>query len=124
MIPGLRPHSRGSFFGVRLRLIRGLHVVIDADLAHLYGVKTAQLNRAARRNAERFPPDFALRLDDDESRLVRPVRGGRGGTRHRPWAYTAQGALALAAVLGAPGAVRVGAQAARILAAARAARAA
>jgi hypothetical protein len=52
-------------------LIRGQRVILDADLARLYGVPTKRLNEAVRRNAERFPDDFAFRVTWDEARILR-----------------------------------------------------
>ena len=54
----------------RIQLIRGLRVMIDADLAQLYGVPTKALNQAVKRNAARFPPDFMFQLDAPEKAEV------------------------------------------------------
>lgn len=55
----------------RIRLIRGMRIILDADLARLYGVSTKALNQAVRRNPERFPREFALRLTSQEARAMR-----------------------------------------------------
>ena len=54
----------------RIQVLRGLKVMIDADLAELYGVPTKALNQAVKRNAERFPPDFMFQLDAAEKVVV------------------------------------------------------
>lgn len=51
----------------RIYEVRGLHVMLDSDLAELYGVETKNLNKAAARNRERFPPDFMFRLSTEEA---------------------------------------------------------
>jgi len=69
--------------------IRGRRVLLDADLAAIYGVTTAALNQAVKRNEARFPPDFAFQLSDEEIETLisqnvisKPTRGGR--TKHLP----------------------------------------
>jgi hypothetical protein len=88
----------------RILLVRGQRVMLDVDLARLYGVPTKRLNEQVRRNAERFPADFSFRLTADEWELLRShfatLEAGRG--RHRkylPLAFTEHGALMAANVL-------------------------
>lgn len=92
-------------------LLRGQKVMLDSDLAALYGVTTKSLNQAVRRNRERFPPDFMFQLTVEESRLLRSqtvtLEPGRGQHRkYRPYAFTEQGVAMLSSVLQSPRAVR------------------
>lgn len=84
-------------------LIRGHRVMLDSDLAQLYGVETKALNRQVGRNALRFPDDFMFRLDPDEHELLRCQNGtsnaGRGGRRYLPLAFTEAGVAMLSSVL-------------------------
>jgi hypothetical protein len=83
-------------------LIRGQKVMLDSDLAVLFGVETKALNRAAKRNAERFPSDFMFRLSAVETRTLRCQIGtskGRGGRRYPPFAFTEHGVVMAANVL-------------------------
>jgi hypothetical protein len=95
----------------RILLIRGHRVLLDADLAALYGAQTRTLNQAVKRNAARFPADFVFRLSAREleawrSRSVISNPGARMGLRRAPLAFTEHGALMAAAVLNSPRAVR------------------
>jgi hypothetical protein len=76
----------------RILLLRGERVILDEDLAALYGVETTLLTRAVRRNAERFPSDFMFQLTTQEHAALRIQSGtsnaGRGGRRYRPYAFT------------------------------------
>jgi ORF6N domain len=71
--------------------IRGEKVMLDSDLASLYGVETKAVNRAAKRNLKRFPSDFMFQLTAEESAALRYQIGtskeGRGGRRYRPYAF-------------------------------------
>ena len=92
-----------------IRVIRGEKVLLDFDLAPLYGVTTGNLNKATRRNRERFPSDFMFQLTavEAESLIFQFGRAkGRGGRRHRPYAFTEQG-VAMSSVLNSPRAVKV-----------------
>ena len=84
-----------------IHLIRGQHVILDADVAGLYRVETKALVRAVHRNLNRFPPDFMFQLNRDE--FLRCQAGtskkGRGGRRYMPYAFTEQGVGMLASVL-------------------------
>jgi hypothetical protein len=110
-----------------VRVVRGQRVMLDFDLARLYGVRTSALNQAVQRNAGRFPRDFAYQLTQQEfaglmSQIVisKPGLGGgplmsqnaiskagRGGHRKLPWAFTEHGVAMLSSVLRSRAAVRV-----------------
>jgi len=90
--------------------IRGEKVMLDADLARLYGVTTGNLNKAVKRNQGRFPGDFMFQLTDKETERLIFQSGrskGRGGRRHRPYAFTEQGVAMLSSVLNSERAVQV-----------------
>ena len=95
----------------RILLIRGERVMLDADLAALYGVSTKRLNEQVRRNPERFPEDFMFQLRDEELACLRSQfatsKPGRGGRRYAPYAFTEHGAIMAAGVLSTEQAVRV-----------------
>lgn len=90
----------------RILLIRGERVMLDADLAALYGVQTKNLVKAVKRNIERFPEDFMFQLTPAEFRDLRFQFGtsnaGRGGRRYAPYAFTEHGAIMAANVLNNP----------------------
>lgn len=89
-------------------LIRGQKVMLDADLADLYGVKTKRLNEQVKRNAERFPSDFMFQLTSEEKAEVVANCDHLRGLRFspvRPYAFTEHGALMLASVLNSPRAI-------------------
>jgi hypothetical protein len=92
-------------------MIRGQRVMLDFDLARLYGVPTMRLNEQVRRNAERFPEDFAYQLTQQEFRNLISQNAisssGYGGRRKAPWAFTEHGVAMLSSVLRSPTAVRV-----------------
>jgi hypothetical protein len=93
-----------------IRLIRGEKVILDADLAALYGVATRVLVQAVKRNLERFPPDFMFQLTKEEFALLRSqnvTSSGWGGRRYPPYAFTEQGVAMLSSVLHSPRAVQV-----------------
>lgn len=93
----------------RILVIRGQKVLLDEDLAALYGVETRRLNEQVRRNRERFPADFVFQLDDTEyAALISQIatsKPGRGGRRKLPLAFTEHGAIMAATVLNSPRAV-------------------
>ncbi|MFB3921080.1 MAG: ORF6N domain-containing protein [Terriglobia bacterium] len=93
----------------RILLIRGQKVMLDAHLAELYEVETKVLNRAVRRNIERFPEDFMFRLSASEFQNLRFQFGTSswGGRRFRPYAFTEQGVAMLSSVLRSDRAVQV-----------------
>jgi len=92
-------------------LIRGQRVLLDRDLAALYGVETKNLNKAVQRNLDRFPADFMFQLTADEADGLRFQSGtsktGRGGRRYLPYAFTQEGVAMLSSVLRSPRAVQV-----------------
>jgi hypothetical protein len=87
----------------RIIAIRGVRILLDSDLAELYGVETRTLNQAVRRNADRFPEDFVFRTTAEEEARLRSQsvisNGGRGGRRYLPFAFTEHGAIMAANVL-------------------------
>ena len=94
----------------RIYLIRRQKVMLDEDLAELYGVTTGNLNLAVRRNPLRFPEDFMFQLSTEErkSLILQSVRAkGRGGRRTPPYAFTEQGVAMLSSVLKSQRAVLV-----------------
>jgi len=96
----------------RILTLRGQRVIVDADLATLYGVPTKRLNEQVRRNAERFPADFMFALDQEEWEALRSqfatLKTGRGQHRkYLPYAFTEHGAIMAATVLNSPRAVEV-----------------
>lgn len=90
-------------------LIRGEKVLLDADLASLYGVSTKRLNEAVKRNSGRFPTDFMFRLTPDEVENLRSqlATSSYGGRRYLPFAFTEQGVAMLSSVLRSDRAVQV-----------------
>jgi len=108
-MPGLNAENIASL----VRAIRGEKVLLDADLARLYGVRTKALNQAVRRNLERFPPDFMFQLSAQEahvppasrSQIVTLKRGQN--LKYLPYAFTEQGVAMLSSVLRSPRAVEV-----------------
>jgi hypothetical protein len=90
-------------------LLRGQKVMLDSDLAFLYGVATKVLLQAVKRNPGRFPSDFMFRLDVEEFAFLRSqfvTSKRRGGRRTLPYAFTEQGAIMAANVLNSPRAVQ------------------
>ncbi|WP_026769695.1 ORF6N domain-containing protein [Asinibacterium sp. OR53] len=91
--------------------VRGKQVMFDKDLAQLYQVETKILNKAVKRNIERFPETFCFQLSDEESETLRFQIGtsnaGRGGRRYLPYVFTEQGVAMLSAVLRSDIAVKV-----------------
>jgi hypothetical protein len=92
-------------------LIRGKKVMLDRDLAGLYGVETKVLNRAVKRNLQRFPPDFMFQLTAEEADNLRCQIGtsswSHGGRRYFPYVFTEQGVAMLSTVLNSERAVLV-----------------
>ena len=93
-------------------LIRGKRVMIDSDLARLYGVSTKRLNEQVRRNKNRFPADFMFQLskkelDDWRSHFATTNPAAKMGLRRPPYVFTEYGALQLASVLNSPTATEV-----------------
>jgi hypothetical protein len=106
----------------KIYLIRGQKVMIDFDLAELYGVPTRQMNQQVTRNKKRFPEDFMFRLTKEEADFLRShfaiskdrlrsqfviSNTGRGGRRYLPYAFTEQGVAMLSSVLNSEQAIEV-----------------
>ncbi|UTW61673.1 ORF6N domain-containing protein [bacterium SCSIO 12741] len=100
----------------KIHLIRGQKVLLDRDLAELYGVETKYLKRQVRRNLERFPEDFMFELTTEELEILRSQFGTSswGGTRYLPLAFTEQGVAMLSGVLKSPVAIQVNIQIIRV----------
>jgi hypothetical protein len=100
----------------KIYLIRGKRVMLDRDLAELYGVETRVLNQAVRRNEKRFPEDFMFQLDQGElkSLISQNVTSSWGGIRKLPLAFTEQGVAMLSSVLNSETAIEVNIQIIRI----------
>lgn len=86
-------------------------MILDSDLAELYGVKVKRLNEQVKRNAGRFPDDFVMQLSAEETASVRSQnvisKRGRGGSRYLPYAFTEHGAIMAASVLNSKRAVEM-----------------
>jgi len=95
----------------KIFFVRGARVMLDADLARLYGVATKNLNKAVKRNTSRFPSDFMFQLSPKELHSLGFQSGtskpGRGGRRYVPYAFTEQGVAMLSSVLRSSRAVQV-----------------
>lgn len=100
-----------SLIGGRILALREQRVMLDTDLAELYGVQTKVLVQAVKRNLARFPQDFMFQLSADEFAALRSQtvtsNTGRGGRRTAPYAFTEQGVAMLSSVLGSPRAIGV-----------------
>lgn len=96
----------------KIYLIRGQKVMIDRDLAELYGVETKQLKRQVKRNIDRFPDDFMFELNADEfqewrSQFGTSNEGDKMGLRYAPYVFTEQGVAMLSSVLNSERAIKV-----------------
>jgi phage regulator Rha-like protein len=95
----------------RILVVRRHKVMLDSDLAELYGVSTKRLNEQVKRNRERFPGDFMFQLTPEETERLRSQiatsKEGRGGRRYRPYAFTEHGAIMAATVLNSERAIQV-----------------
>lgn len=100
----------------RVKVLRGQRVIVDSELAALYGVETKRFNEAVKRNAEKFPADFMFQLTQEEFANLRSqiatssldgAGAGHGGRRYLPRVFTEHGALMAATVLSSPRAVEV-----------------
>jgi hypothetical protein len=92
--------------------LRGLRVILDAELASLHGVPTKRLNEQFKRNADRFPADFVFRLTREEAETLNRSQNATGSQKHRdprflPLAFTEHGAIMAAMVLNSPRAVEM-----------------
>lgn len=97
--------------GSRILTLREQRVMLDSDLAELYGVETKVLVQAVKRNLDRFPADFMFQLSTEEFAILRSQSvtssSGHGGRRTAPYAFTEQGVAMLSSVLGSPRAIAV-----------------
>lgn len=89
--------------------IRNQKVLLDVDLALLYGIETRRLKEAVRRNIDRFPPDFMFELNDKEYKSLRSqfATSKRGGVRYMPFAFTEQGVAMLSGVINSSKAIEM-----------------
>ncbi len=109
---GQKPMIPAERIEASILLIRGHKVMLDADLAKLYGVTTFNLNKAVKRNIDRFPEDFMFQLTTNEAGALRFQIGmskprGRGGRRYLPYVFTEQGVAMLSGVLHSKRAIQV-----------------
>ena len=96
----------------KILLLRGKKIMIDSDLAKLYGVSTKVFNQAVKRNKKRFPEDFMFQLNEEEMKSLRSqiVTSNRGGRRYDAYAFTEQGVAMLSSVLNSKKAIEVNIQ--------------
>ena len=87
--------------------IRGVKVMLDRDLAKLYGVSTGNLNKAVKRNIERFPERYMFQLNKEENLKFQNGISSWGGSRSLPYAFTEQGVAMLSSVLHSPAAIQI-----------------
>jgi hypothetical protein len=103
----------------KICLVRGTKVMIDRDLAELYGVETKQLKRQVKRNIDRFPEDFMFEMNQGEfqdwrSQIGTSNEGDKMGLRYAPYVFTEQGVAMLSSVLNSELAIKVNIQIIRI----------
>ena len=95
----------------KIFVLRGQRVILDADLAELYGVQVRHLNQQVKRNAKRFPLAFRFQLSPHELKILRSQNvissEGHGGTRYRPYAFTEHGAIMAATVVNSERAIEM-----------------
>ncbi|WP_295004248.1 ORF6N domain-containing protein [uncultured Dechloromonas sp.] len=100
-----------SLIGSRILVLREQRVMLDSDLAELYGVETRVLVQAVKRNQDRFPDDFMFQLNNQDVAALRSQavisKPGRGGRRTAPYAFTEQGVAMLSSVLSSPRAIAI-----------------
>jgi phage regulator Rha-like protein len=106
-----RPSQLAISVESRILFLRHQRVILDSDLAELYGVAVRQLNQQVKRNRDRFPTDFTFRLTPEEDEALRSQivisKKGRGGRRYPPYAFTEHGAIMAATVLNSKRAVEM-----------------
>ena len=95
----------------KIFVLRGQRVILDTDLAELYGVQVRQLNQQAKRNAKRFPPAFRFQLSSHELKTLKSQNvissKGHGGARYLPYVFTEHGAIMAATVLNSERAIEM-----------------
>ncbi|MDR0467084.1 MAG: ORF6N domain-containing protein [Deltaproteobacteria bacterium] len=111
-MPDIQPTFTVDSVAQRIYEIRGQRIMLDADLAEMYGVSAKVLNQAVKRNAERFPEDFMFRITPEEADSLRSqivtLKSGRGQHRkYLPSAFTEQGVSMLSSVLRSTRAIQV-----------------
>jgi hypothetical protein len=110
-MPVKRRATLASAVESRILLLRHQRVILDTDIADLYGVPVKVLNQQVKRNRERFPADFVFRLTSKEDDVLRSrsvtSKQGRGGRRYAPYAFTEHGAIMAATVLNSERAVQM-----------------
>jgi hypothetical protein len=110
-MPAKRRATMASAVESRILFLRHQRVILDADIADLYGVPVKVLNQQIKRNRERFPEDFVFRLTAKEHAALRSQfvtsKEGRGGRRYTPYAFTEHGAIMAATVLNSERAVQM-----------------
>jgi len=97
----------------KIYIVRNRKVMLDKDLAELYGVRTMVLNQAVKRNVRRFPEDFMFQLSKNEMESLKSqivISNGRGGTRKSPYAFTEGGVAMLSGILNSDRAISVNVQ--------------
>lgn len=116
LIMSSKPQLPAERIQSKVQQIRNEKVLLDRDLAEMYGVETKQLKQAVRRNIDRFPEDFMFELSDAEFQHLRSQTetSGWGGTRYAPMAFTEQGVAMLSSVLKSKQAVEVNIQIMRV----------
>ena len=107
----MKPIKTTVYVESLIQLVRGQKVILDRDLAALYGITTVRFNQAVKRNRSRFPGDFSFQLTHEElSALISQnviSNHGRGGVRKHPWVFTEHGAIMAATILNSPQAVEM-----------------
>lgn len=102
----------------KIFIIRGQKVMLDSDLAQLYGVETRIINRDVKRNVNRFPDDFMFQLTEEEWNSLKSQNGiskkTKGGRRFLPYAFTEYGVLMLSNVLNSDKAINISIQIIRV----------
>jgi len=107
----------------RIYVIRGIRVMLDRDLAEMYGVEVRVLNQSVKRNTQRFPEDFMFQLSNNECEILKSQfvisrlntnKPGWGGVRKLPYAFTEQGVAMLSSVLRSERAIQVNIQIIRV----------
>jgi ORF6N domain len=110
-MPVKRRTTLASAVESRILLLRHQRVILDTDIADLYGVPVKVLNQQVKRNRERFPADFVFQLTSKEDEVLRSQfvtsKQGRGGRRYAPYAFTEHGAIMAATVLNSERAVQM-----------------
>ncbi|MCK9420396.1 MAG: ORF6N domain-containing protein [Nitrospirae bacterium] len=108
----MKPIVTAELIEHKIFLVRGQKVMLDGDLAELYGVEAKVLNQAVKRNIKRFPSDFMFQLSEDEDKALRSqfvtLKQGRGKHRkYLPYAFSEQGVAMLSSVLNSDRAIEV-----------------